>query len=115
GSGTTYNWTDFLARSSPSWKEKIGVGLTVDWPVGIAGNGNAGVADSVARTLGAIGYVEYSYALGNHLAYAQVGNAYGLFIGPSVDAFQSAAATVDWRRYPNFGVLMTNARGVDAY
>jgi phosphate transport system substrate-binding protein len=115
GSGTTYNWVDFLSKASAAWKEKVGVGLSVSWPTGMGSNGNAGVAESVTHTQGAIGYVEYSYAVQNHLAFGQVQNAHGLFVSPSADTFQSAAMTVDWRRHQDFSVLMTNAGGPDAY
>jgi len=115
GSGTTYNWVDFIARASSAWKAKIGVGLSVSWPVGLGSNGNAGVAESVMHTPGSIGYVEYSYALEKHLAFGQVKNAHGLYVRPSGDSFQSAAMTVDWLRYHDFSVLMTNAGGPDAY
>jgi phosphate transport system substrate-binding protein len=115
GSGTTFNWVDFLAKTSAAWKRQIGVGLSVAWPVGEGGNGNAGVAAAVTRTAGSIGYVEYSYALQNNLAFAQVENAHGLFVSPSADAFQAAAATVDWQNHKDFSVLMTNAGGPLAY
>lgn len=115
GSGTTYNWTDFLAKASPAWKSKFGVGLSVKWPVGISGNGNEGVAAVVQKTSGAIGYVEYSYAVGSKMAYGQVANAFGLFILPSPYTFEAAGSTVDWQRYQDFNVLMTAAGGPDAY
>lgn len=115
GSGTTYNWVDFLAKSSTDWRSKIGVGLTVNWPVGIGGKGNDGVAAAVLHTPGAIGYVEYSTALKNRMAYAQVQNTFKLFILPNPDTFQAAAATVDWRSAPDFSVMMTNAGGAASY
>jgi phosphate transport system substrate-binding protein len=115
GSGTTYNWVSFLAQASPVWKAKMGVGLSVAWPVGTGSNGNEGVAASVTHTAGSIGYVEYAYAVEKRLAFAQVRNAHGLFVSPDGDAFQSAAMTIDWRRYRDFGAMMTNAGGADAY
>jgi phosphate transport system substrate-binding protein len=114
-SGTTFNWVDFLAKTSAAWRDKVGVGLSVAWPVGEGGNGNAGVSAAVTRTAGSIGYVEYSYALQNHLSFAQVENAHGLFVSPGADAFQAAAATVDWQNHKDFSVQMTNAGGVLAY
>jgi phosphate transport system substrate-binding protein len=114
-SGTTYNWVDFLSKISAAWKEKIGVGLSVDWPVGIGKDGNAGVAATVMQTTGAIGYVEYSYALENELSFGLVENAHNLFIAPNPDSFQSAASTVDWQRHKDFSVLMTDAGAPDAF
>ncbi|MBU6299709.1 MAG: phosphate ABC transporter substrate-binding protein PstS, partial [Alphaproteobacteria bacterium] len=115
GSGTTYNWVDFLAKASPEWNGKVGIGLSVKWPVGIGGNGNAGVAAAVRRTKGAIGYVEYAYAVANKLAYGQVANTHGLFMSPDAETFQAAAETVDWRQHPDFAVLMTDAASPTAY
>lgn len=115
GSGTTYNWTDFLAKASPAWKSKVGVGLAVNWPTGTGGNGNEGVAAGVVKTSGAIGYVEYAYALQNRMTYGQVANAFGLFVRPGPETFAAAGASVDWQRYPDFNVLMTATGGPDAY
>jgi len=115
GSGTTYNWVDFLSKASPAWRQTVGVGLTVAWPTGTGGKENAGVADAVTQTTGSIGYVEYAYAVQRKLVFGQVENAHGLFVSPGTDALQSAASTVDWRPYKDFSVLMTNAGGPDAY
>jgi phosphate transport system substrate-binding protein len=115
GSGTTYNWVDFLAKASAAWKEKVGVGLSVNWPVGVGGDGNAGVAAAVTATPGAIGYVEYAYAVQNKLSFGQVENAHGLFVSPTPETFQAAASTVDWRDFKDFSVLMTDAGGPDAF
>ena len=114
-SGTTYNWTDFLAKASPAWKNKIGVGLTVHWPTGQGGEGNAGVAALVKRTPGAAGYVEYAYATQEGLTFGQVQNTYGLFIAPNIDSFQDAAATVRWQDHKDFDALLTSAGGPAAY
>jgi phosphate transport system substrate-binding protein len=115
GSGTTYNWTGFLSQASPDWRKTVGIGLTVGWPTGTGGNGNAGVAAAVKATSGTIGYVEYAFALGSNLAYGQVENMHGLFVSPGADSFQSAASTVAWRSHKDFSVLMTDAGGPDAY
>lgn len=116
GSGTTYNWTDFLAKSSRQWRETLGVGLSVRWPVDqLAGDGNAGVAAEVKTTHGTIGYVEYAYALKNGLSWGMVQNSYHLTVAPTPQTIQAAAATVDWKAYSDFSVLMTNAGGPDAY
>jgi phosphate transport system substrate-binding protein len=115
GSGTTYNWLDYLAKLSPEWKNKVGVGLIVNWPVGVGGKGNAGIAAAVQQTRGAIGYVEYAFALQNKLTYAQLSNSDGLFVLPSPDTFEAAASAVRWKDYEDFAVLMTNAGGGAAY
>ena len=115
GSGTTYNWTDFLAKSSKEWQSRIGVGLTVAWPAGLAGKGNAGIAENVQRTPGAIGYVEAAYARRNKLNFGQVENSYRLAMSPTAEALEAAAATVDWKRHEHFSALMTNAGGPGAY
>lgn len=114
-SGTTYNWVDFLAKASSAWRDSVGVGLTVPWPTGQGGAGNAGVAALVKRTLGAIGYVEYAYAIQEALAFGQVQNTYGLFVAPNIDSFEDAAATVRWKDHKDFDTLMTDAGGPTAY
>lgn len=115
GSGTTYNWSDFLSKSSPAWRKAFGVGLTLAWPTGTGGQGNGGVAAAVKAATGTIGYVEYAYAVQNDLAFGQVENSHGLFVSPGADSFQAAASTVSWRSHRDFSVLMTNAGGPDAY
>ena len=115
GSGTTYNWTDFLAKASPAWRSSVGVGLSVPWPAGVGGEGNAGVAAQVKAMPGAIGYVEYAYAVQEGLAFGPVQNGYGLFVAPDVESFQAAAATVRWLDHKDFDVLMTDAGGSTAY
>ena len=115
GSGTTYNWVDFLAKSSAEWRTKIGVGLTVNWPVGLAGNGNAGVATAVRQATGAIGYVEFAYALKDNLTYGQLQNAYGFWVAPTSDAFEANATTINWQLHQDFSAPMTNAGGPLAY
>ncbi|MEO9189298.1 MAG: phosphate ABC transporter substrate-binding protein PstS [Acetobacteraceae bacterium] len=115
GSGTTYNFVDFLSKVSPDWKQKIGVGTAVAWPTGVGGKGNEGVAAYVERIKGAIGYVEYAYVVQNKMTYALVENAAGDYPAPSVTAFQSAAASADWKSAPDFDLVMTNAPGKGAY
>ncbi len=115
GSGTTYNWTDFLAKSSAAWKAEFGAALSLNWPTGIGGNGNIGVAEAVFHTQGAIGYVEYAYALKNKLNIALVANRFGMFVPPTPETFQASAESVDWKRHQDFSVLMTNAGGPIAY
>ena len=94
GSGTTAIWTEFLAKSSSAWKSQIGAGNKVSWPAGIAAEKNDGVADTISRTVGAIGYVELTYALANGLLVGQVKNQAGEFIEPSVDALAATGASL---------------------
>lgn len=111
GSGTTFNWVNFLSRTSPVWKNAIGSGLAVAWPVGVGGEGNAGVATAVKQTQGAIGYVEYTFALQNDLVFGQVQNGHGLFVAPSPETFQAAASTVNWPYFKDFSVSIGDAAG----
>ncbi|MEO8715254.1 MAG: phosphate ABC transporter substrate-binding protein PstS [Acetobacteraceae bacterium] len=115
GSGTTYNFVDFLSKVSPDWKQKIGIGTSVAWPTGVGGKGNEGVAAYVERIKGAIGYVEYAYVIQNKMTYALVENAAGDYPAPSVAAFQAAAASADWKSAQDFDLVMTNAPGKGAY
>jgi phosphate transport system substrate-binding protein len=115
GSGTTFNFVDFLAKVSPEWKQKVGVGTAVSWPTGIGGKGNEGVAAYVERIKGAIGYVEYAYVAQNKMTYALVRNAAGEYPVPAVAAFQAAAASADWASARDFSIVMTNAPGKAAY
>jgi phosphate transport system substrate-binding protein len=111
GSGTTFNFVNFLSKVSPEWKSKVGEGTSVKWPAGIGGKGNEGVAAYVKQIKGAIGYVEFSYALQNKLTYSRMKNAAGQFVNPSDDSFQSAAASADWANAKDFYLVMTNAPG----
>lgn len=115
GSGTTFNFVDYLAKVSPEWKAKVGVGTSVAWPTGIGGKGNEGVAAYVQRVKGALGYVEYAYVLQNKLTYALVQNSAGEFPLPNAASFQAAAASADWDHAPDFYLVMTNAPGPNAY
>src|SRR6478752_300888 len=92
GSGTTFNFTDYLAKVSPDWKSKIGVATAVEWPVGVGAKGNDGVANNVMQSKGAIGYVEYAYAKQNKLSHAKMVNADGKTVGPELKSFMAAAA-----------------------
>ena len=114
-SGTTYNWTSFLAQSNPDWKTRFGMVLLMNLPLGVSRAGNAGVSAAVQETEGSIGYVEYAYALQHLLTYGTVANAFRIFVQPGSDSFRLAASAVDWRRHPDFSVLMTNAPGPGAY
>jgi len=111
GSGTTFNFTDYLTKVSPDWDSSIGEATSVEWPVGIGAKGNDGVANTVAGAKGAIGYVEYAYAKQNHLTYADMVNKAGKAVAPTVEAFQAAAANADWANSPGFYVILTDQSG----
>ena len=113
GSGTTYIWTDYLSKISPEWKTKVGANTSVNWPTGIGGKGNEGVAGQIKQTPGALGYVELIYAVQNKMAYAEVKNAAGNFVKPSLESITAALATADIP--DDFRFSMTNAPGKDAY
>jgi phosphate transport system substrate-binding protein len=113
GSGTTFIFTDYLSKVSPEWKSKVGNNTSVNWPTGIGGKGNEGVSGQVRQTPGAIGYVELIYAIQTKMAYAEVKNAAGQFIKPTIESVTSALATADIPE--DFRFSMTNAPGQDAY
>lgn len=115
GSGTTFNWANYLSKVSPDWKSKVGEGTAVEWPVGVGGKGNEGVAAFVNQTKGSIGYVEYAYVLQNKMAYGLVENKAGKFIKPDAESFQAAAASADWGSAKDFYLIMTDAPGEKAY
>ena len=111
GSGTTFNFVNYLSKVSPEWKTKVGEGTSVQWPTGVGGKGNEGVAAYVKQIKGGIGYVELSYALQNKLAHASLKNAAGRFVQPSEESFAAAAASADWASSKDFFLVMTNAPG----
>jgi phosphate transport system substrate-binding protein len=111
GSGTTFIWTNYLSKVSADWKSKAGEGTAVSWPAGVGGKGNEGVASYVQRIEGAIGYVEYAYALQNKMTHAQVKNKAGNFVNPSLESFQAASAGADWEKAPGMYLVLTNASG----
>lgn len=115
GSGTSYNFTNYLSKVSDSWKTKIGFGTTVPWPVGVGGKGNEGVSAYVKQIKNSIGFVEYAYALQNKMTYTQLKNASGKFVKPDAKAFQAAADTADWAHAKDFNLIMTNAPGEGAW
>jgi len=115
GSGTSFNFTNYLSKVSPDWKAGPGEGSAVQWPVGVGGKGNEGVAAYVKQIKGSIGYVEFAYAKTNNIAYAKLENAAGKSIEPSAKAFAAAAATADWASAKDFNLIMTNAPGADAW
>jgi phosphate transport system substrate-binding protein len=115
GSGTTFNFTAYLAAVSPEWKLKAGSGLMVAWPTGRAAKGNDGVAQTIKDTRNAIGYVEFAQASQMGLAHALLQNRAGRFVRPGAASFQAAAASADWASATDFHVLLTNAAGDEAY
>jgi phosphate transport system substrate-binding protein len=113
GSGTTYIWTDYLSKISPEWKTKVGTNTSVNWPTGVGGKGNEGVAGQIKQTPGALGYVELIYAVQNKIPYADVKNSAGKFVKPSLESITAAMATA---QIPDdFRFSITNAPGPDAY
>jgi len=115
GSGTTFNFADYLAKVSPEWKSKVGVDTSVEWPVGIGAKGNEGVSGSIAQTKGSIGYVEYAYATQNKLTYMDMINHDGKKVEPTIPAFQAAAANADWAKAPGFYVILTDQPGATSW
>jgi phosphate transport system substrate-binding protein len=115
GSGTTFNFTHYLAQVSPTWKSGPGEGKTVNWPTGVGGKGNEGVAGYVKQIPNSIGYVEYAYVIQNKMTYAQLQNSAGTFVSPSADSFSAAAESADWKNAKDFNLVMTNAPGANAY
>jgi phosphate transport system substrate-binding protein len=114
GSGTTYVFTDFLSKVSPEWKTKVGRNVSVNWPVGLGGKGNEGVAGTVKQTPGAMGYVELIYAIQNKMSYGSVQNAAGQFVKASLESTTAAAASM--KEMPeDFRVSITNAPGKTSY
>ena len=115
GSGTTFNFVNYLSKVNAEWKTKVGEGTSVKWPVGIGGKGNEGVAAYVKQIKGGIGYVELSYALQNKMTYSRMKNAAGNFIVPSDDSFQAAANSAEWGSSKDFYLVMTNAPGAESW
>lgn len=116
GSGTTFNFVNYLGQVSPAWVEGVGQAATaVKWPTGVGGKGNEGVAAYTKQLSGAIGYVELSYALQNNLTTVSLQNAAGNWVAPSIASFQAAAASADWANAQDFHLVITNAPGADAW
>jgi phosphate transport system substrate-binding protein len=110
GSGTTFNFTNYLSKVSETWNSKIGFEVTIEWPVGVGAKGNKGVAGEVADTDGAIGYVEHAYARQQKLTFVKMINKDGKAVAPEVKSFQAAAANADWAAL-HFGVVLTDQPG----
>jgi phosphate transport system substrate-binding protein len=115
GSGTTFNLADYLSKVSPAWRDQVAAGTTINWPTGIGGKGNEGVAAYVQQIQGSIGYVELAFALQNKMSYTALQNAAGQFVTPSAETFSAAAESADWKNATDFYLVMTNAPGANAW
>ena len=117
GSGTTFNWTDYLTAVSKEWADTVGKGAAVKWPAAssVGGKGNEGVAANVNRVKGAIGYVEYAYVKKNNMNFLQLQNADGKYVSPDDTTFAAAAAGADWFSVPGMGISMVNAKGAASW
>ena len=113
GSGTTFIFTNYLSKVNADWKAKVGEGTAVNWPTGVGGKGNEGVAAYVQRIPSSIGYVEYAYAKANKMAHVQLQNAAGKFVQPDDATFKAAAAGADWDK--SFYQILTDQPGKDAW
>ncbi|HEX4917280.1 MAG TPA: phosphate ABC transporter substrate-binding protein PstS [Limnobacter sp.] len=114
GSGTTFIFTNYLSKVSADWKDTVGEGTAVKWPVGLGGKGNEGVSAFVQRLPGSIGYVEYAYAKQNKLTHTQMQNADGVYVQPDDETFKAAAAGADWTKN-DFYEILTNQAGKQAW
>lgn len=117
GSGTTFNWTDYLASVSKEWADTVGKGAAVKWPAAssVGGKGNEGVAANVSRIKGSLGYVEYAYAKKNNIPVMALQNRNGKFVMPGDDTFAAAAAGADWFSVPGMGISLVSQPGDMAY
>ena len=114
-SGTSFIFTNYLSKISPEWKEKVGQGKSVSWPVGIGGQKNPGVCNNVAKINGSIGYTEYTYAVEAKLACAALENADGVYVKPSAEGFAASAASADWDKAEGFVMELTNVSGAKSW
>lgn len=117
GSGTTFNWTDYLSTVSADWAKRVGKGAAVKWPAAssVGGKGNEGVAANVSRIRGSIGYVEYAYVKKNNLTYMKLQNRDGVFVDPDDESFAAAAAGADWFSVPGMGLSIVNQPGTKTW
>jgi len=115
GSGTTFNFTYYLAQVSADWKSQVGTATSVEWPVGIGAKGNEGVANNVTQTQGSIGYVELAYALQNKMVTTHMANKDGKIVEASGYSVQAAAANADWNSVPGYGVILANQPGAGSW
>ncbi|MEJ2643836.1 MAG: phosphate ABC transporter substrate-binding protein PstS [Gammaproteobacteria bacterium] len=115
GSGTTFNFTNYLSKVSAKWKNDIGANTAVQWPTGVGGKGNAGVAAYVRRIKGAIGYVEYAYTMKTHMTYGRMKNMDGEVVSPNMTSFQAAAANADFTKTKDFYLILTDQPGAKSW
>ncbi len=117
GSGTTFIFTNYLSKVSPTWKKEVGFGKAVNWPSSgnVGGKGNEGVAAYVDRIRGAIGYNEYAYVTQNHMNYADMINRAGQRVAPTAENFAAAAANADWKHAPGYYLILTNQPGAKSW
>ena len=115
GSGSSFIWTNYLSKVSADWKSKVGEGSAVEWPVGVGGKGNEGMAANVKQVEGSIGYVEYAYALQNEMATVKMKNAAGKTVKATSESFAAAAAGADWSKAKNYNLILTNAPGAGSW
>jgi phosphate transport system substrate-binding protein len=115
GSGTTWIFTNYLDKVSKTWHEKVGTDKAVSWPAGVGGKGNEGVAAYVQNVAGAIGYVEFAYALQNNMTHALLQNKEGKFVAPTIQTFQAAAANADWKNAPGYYLVLTDQAGQESW
>ena len=115
GSGTTFLFTSYLALKAPHWASDVGANDSVNWPVGVGGKGNDGVAAMVRQTPGAIGYVEYAYAKQNHMTFALMQNIAGRWVSPTAEHFAAAAAGAKWQSAPGFYLLLLDQPGATSW
>ena len=115
GSGTTFNFADYLGKVNPEWASKVGADTAIEWPAGVGGKGNAGVAGTVQQTVGSIGYVEYAYAKQSNLIWTDMVNMAGKRVQPSMAAFQSAASNADFSKVQDFYLILTNQSGAASW
>jgi phosphate transport system substrate-binding protein len=115
GSGTTFNFANYLSKVSADWKSKVGENTSVEWPVGVGAKGNEGVASNVANSKGSMGYVEYAYAKQNKLPYMSMINHDGKTVSPDIAAFQAAAANADWAKASGFYLILTDGVGAESW
>jgi phosphate transport system substrate-binding protein len=111
GSGTTFNFANYLSKVNPEWASKVGADTAIDWPSGVGGKGNAGVAADVQQTVGSIGYVEYAYAMQSKLVFTDMINAAGKRVHPDMESFQTAAGNADFTKVQDFYEILTNQPG----
>jgi phosphate transport system substrate-binding protein len=115
GSGTNFLFTTYLSTVSAKFKSEVGADASVQWPTGLGAKGNEGVANMIARTGGAIGYVEYAYVKQNKLTYAKVKNRDGKVVSPEIKAFQAAAANADWSKAPGYYLILVDQPGAQSW